>query len=56
MLVKKNRWGIILGYFVVHLIVLSSCSGEPLENAFIRTPSMLAPQGPVAARIARPLG
>ena len=52
MLVKKSRWRVIVWWFVANMIVLSNCGGDSLENAFIRTPSMLAPQGPIAARIA----
>jgi cytochrome c oxidase subunit II len=52
MFVKNSRGGIMLFYLVASMLVLSGCGGNPQENAFIRTPSMLAPQGPVAARIA----
>jgi cytochrome c oxidase subunit 2 len=52
MFVKNNKWGMTLFYLVAGMIVLSGCGGNPQENTFIRTPSMLAPQGPVAARIA----
>ncbi len=47
---NKHGWGIVLGWLVINCVLLGSCS--PVENSFIRTPSMFAPQGPVAARIA----
>lgn len=37
---------------LAYLVLLTGCASQPLENTFIRTPSMLAPEGPVAARIA----
>ncbi len=46
---NKRGWGIVLGWLVMNCVLLGSCS--PVENSFIRTPSMLAPQGPVAAEI-----
>lgn len=52
MLWKRNRWWCILWYFLANVLLLSSCGGNPSDSVFIRTPSMLAPQGPVAARIA----
>jgi cytochrome c oxidase subunit 2 len=48
---KKYKRGIVLGWLILHAIWLVSCS-TPVENSFIRTPSMLAPQGPVAGSIA----
>ena len=52
MLEKKHQRGIVLGWLAVNALGLGSCSAAPVENSFIRTPSMLAPQGPVADRIA----
>jgi cytochrome c oxidase subunit 2 len=52
MLEKKHQRGIVLGWLAVNALWLGSCSAAPVENSFIRTPSMLAPQGPVADRIA----
>ena len=49
---KTSRRHPILWWFLVNLFWLGSCSVAPIENSFIRTPNMLAPQGPVAARIA----
>jgi len=52
MLEKKQKRGIVLWWLIINTLWLGSCSVAPVENSFIRTPSMLAPQGPVAARIA----
>lgn len=49
---KTSRRHLILWWVLVNLFWLGSCSVPPIENSFIRTPNMLAPQGPVAARIA----
>lgn len=46
---KRSGWKFILWWFAINVIGLN---GWAAENSFIRTPSMLAPQGPVAARIA----
>ena len=51
MLERKQKRGMLLWWLTVHALWLVSCS-PPVENSFIRTPSMLAPQGPIAARIA----
>ena len=51
MLQKKRRRGLVFGLFLMHAFCLAACSA-PVENSFIRTPSMLDPKGPVAARIA----
>jgi cytochrome c oxidase subunit 2 len=52
MLRKRERWGLVLSWLILSIMGLSSCAGEPTETGFMRTPSMLAPQSPVAARIA----
>ena len=52
MLVRQRKWKHIFWGFVANMLVLSGCGSQQMENAFIRTPSMLAPQGPVAGRIA----
>lgn len=52
MLEKKRKRGLLLWWLVISSLWLVGCSSVPVENSFIRTPSMLAPQGPVAARIA----
>lgn len=49
---KKQTGRFFLLLLIASAIWLSGCSGRVVENSFIRTPSMLAPQGPVAARIA----
>lgn len=46
---RENRLKIFLFGFVVNLLGLSSCA---TQNSFLRTPSMLAPQGAIAGRIA----
>lgn len=50
MIEKRKRQGVVLRWLFIHVILLSSCS--PVQNSFIRTPSMLAPRGPLAGRIA----
>jgi cytochrome c oxidase subunit 2 len=49
---KKQMGRIVFFWLSTSAIWISGCSGRVVENSFIRTPSMLAPQGPVAARIA----
>lgn len=49
MLLRMKHWGAVAVWIVLSVIGLNSCS---VENNFIRTPSMLAPSGPVAERIA----
>jgi cytochrome c oxidase subunit 2 len=51
MLDKKRKREMILLRLIVFVLWLVGCSA-PVENSFIRTPSMLAPQSPVSARIA----
>lgn len=49
---KKKQRGIVLVLLMLNTIWLNACAAGVVENSFIRTPSMLAPQGPAAARIA----
>ncbi len=51
MLYKNQKRGVVLWWLILNTLWLVSCS-VPVENSFIRTPSMLAPQSPAAARIA----
>ena len=46
----RDRRSVLIGWLIVNSVVLYSCSS--VRNSYIRTPSMLAPQGPVAASIA----
>jgi cytochrome c oxidase subunit II len=48
---KQMGWTLFL-WLSASAIWIGGCSDRVVENSFIRTPSMLAPQGPVAARIA----
>ncbi|HEX5810060.1 MAG TPA: cytochrome c oxidase subunit II [Anaerolineales bacterium] len=52
MLGNKKKRGIVFIWLMTHIVLLSACAAGAVENSYIRTPSMLAPQGPVAARIA----
>ena len=47
---RRDRRSLLIWWLIVNSVVLYSCS--PVQNSYIRTPSMLAPQGPVAASIA----
>jgi cytochrome c oxidase subunit 2 len=49
MLLRRKHWGAVAVWITLSVIGVTSCS---VENNFIRTPSMLAPNGPVAERIA----
>lgn len=49
MVAYTHRFKFILFWLVLNAIGLSSCA---TEDSFIRTPSMLAPQGPIAGDIA----
>ena len=50
---RKKQMGRIFFFWLSASVLWSGgCSDRVVENSFIRTPSMLAPQGPVAARIA----
>lgn len=49
---KVNKRGVVLWWLAINSMLLSGCLGDTVENSFIRTPSMLAPQGPLAGRIA----
>ena len=49
---RRERRGLVLGWLVSNLFWLGSCLNANVENSFIRTPSMLAPQGPAAGHIA----
>jgi cytochrome c oxidase subunit 2 len=50
--VKKYRLGAVAGGLLINILLLNGCFGTAVENSYIRTPSMLEPYGPVAARIA----
>lgn len=52
MLKKKKTPLFLLFWLVINTGLLGSCFAAPIENSFIRTPSMLAAQSPVAARLA----
>ena len=51
-MLKKKKIPVLLWWLVINVALLGSCLAAPVENSFIRTPSMLSPQGPVAAKIA----
>lgn len=46
---KTDRRRILLWWLILNVVLLHSCS--PIQNSYIRTPSMLAPKGPAAASI-----
>lgn len=51
MIKNNSRLRRILPLLMVIAAGLSSCTAQPLENTFIRTPSMLDTHGPIADRI-----
>lgn len=51
-MLDNKKWRRIVLWLAANVFLLGSCTGQNVENSFIRAPSMLEPKGPVAGRIA----